>query len=102
MQEENFIAFWTIFGFFMGTALAFIGWTDPFSIFLVIMSSTFFFYILGHFSVALFVRFMEFKQVRFDTGGYDQKLDYFYQQLLQRERLMDQFGEEERQEDEKR
>ncbi|MCF6200719.1 MAG: hypothetical protein L3J42_01115, partial [Hydrogenimonas sp.] len=40
-------------------------------------------------SVALFVRFMEFGKVRFEKEEYDRKLDYFYNQLLQREKEVD-------------
>ncbi|WP_457597311.1 hypothetical protein [Hydrogenimonas sp.] len=89
MREDNFIAFWLVFGFFIGLAVGFIALSDPFAILSLVATTTLFFYLLAHVSVALFVRFMEFGKVPFEKEAYDRKLDYFYNQLLQRERQVE-------------
>jgi hypothetical protein len=47
--------------------------------------TTFFFYLLSHISIALFLRFTEFSKVHFEKDAYEQKLDYFYDQIQKRE-----------------
>ena len=89
MREENFIAFWIVTGFFMGLCVGFWKWIDPFDILLGVLGVTFFFYVIAHISVGLFIRFMAFGKIRFDREFYEHKLDYFYNQLLQRERIID-------------
>jgi hypothetical protein len=89
MREENFIAFWLVFGFFIGLAVGFMSRNDPFEILSVVALSTLFFYLMAHVSVALYIRFMEFGKVHFEKEAYDRKLDYFYNQLLQREVELD-------------
>ncbi|WP_456450871.1 hypothetical protein [Hydrogenimonas sp.] len=89
MREENFIAFWLVFGFFVGLLIGFMSQTGAFDILSVVAVTTLFFYLMAHVSVALFVRFMEFDKVHFEKEAYDRKLDYFYNQLLQREREVD-------------
>ncbi len=90
MRESNFVAFWVVCGFFIGLLAAFMGTDDPVAVVSVVLSVTLFFYLLAHVSVALFVRFMEFGKVHFEKEEYDRKLDYFYNQLLQRERELDE------------
>ncbi|WP_300365647.1 hypothetical protein [Hydrogenimonas sp.] len=85
MREENYIAFCVVFGFFSGLMVGFLTQNDPFDMLSIIMLTTLFFYMLAHVSVALFIRFMEFGRVHFEKEAYDRKLDYFYNQLLQRE-----------------
>ncbi len=89
MREENFIAFWLVFGFFIGLMVGFMTQSDPFDILSVVTLSTLFFYLMAHISVALYIRFMEFGKVHFEKEAYDRKLDYFYNQLLQREVELD-------------
>ncbi|WP_353661997.1 hypothetical protein [Hydrogenimonas sp. SS33] len=85
MREENFIAFWLVFGFFAGLMIAFVSRNDPFDILSIVALTTLFFYLLAHVSVAMFVRFMEFGKIHFERMEYERKLDWFYNQLLQRE-----------------
>ncbi|WP_456404843.1 hypothetical protein [Hydrogenimonas sp.] len=89
MRESNFIAFWVVSGFFIGLLSAFSGAEGPLGILSIVLSVTLFFYLLAHVSVALFVRFMEFGKVHFEKEEYDRRLDYFYNQLLQREKEVD-------------
>jgi hypothetical protein len=92
MREENFIAFWTVFGFFVGLLVGFGSQNDPFDILTAVLLILFFFYMMAHVSVAMFVRFMEFGKVHFEKEAYDRKLDHFYNQLLQRERELEVEG----------
>lgn len=85
MREENFIAFCVVFGFFIGLMIGFVTQNDPINMLSVVAVTTLFFYLLAHVSVGLFIRFMEFGKVHFEKEAYDRKLDYFYNQLLQRE-----------------
>ncbi|BDY12531.1 hypothetical protein [Hydrogenimonas cancrithermarum] len=89
MRENNFIAFWLVFGFFIGLMIGFFSQNDPFDILSVVVFSTLFFYMMAHVSIALFVRFMESGKVPFEKEAFDQKLDYFYNQLLHREAEVD-------------
>lgn len=89
MREKNFIAFWLVFGFFAGLLIGFLTQSDPFDILTVVALSTLYFYLMAHVSVALFVRFMEFGKVHFEKEAFDRKLDWFYNQLLQREAQID-------------
>ncbi|NPA28702.1 MAG: hypothetical protein GXO33_00790 [Epsilonproteobacteria bacterium] len=89
MREENFIAFWIVFGFFVGLCVAIVKWNDPFDILVGVMGVTFFFYVIAHMSVGLFIRFMDYGKVRFEKEMYESKLDHFYNQLQQREELID-------------
>ncbi len=89
MREDNFIAFWTVFGFFTGIAVALWRCGSAFDMLSVAAVTTLFFYLIAHLSVALFVRFMEFGKIHFEKEAYDRKLDYFYNQLLQRESEID-------------
>ncbi|WP_201352590.1 hypothetical protein [Hydrogenimonas urashimensis] len=89
MREENFIAFWLVFGFFIGLMVGFFTQNDPFDILSLVMLVTLFFYLMAHISVALYIRFMEFGKVHFEKEAYEKKLDYFYNQLLQREAEFD-------------
>jgi len=92
MREENFIAFWTVFGFFVGLLVGFGSQNDPLDILSAVLLILFFFYMMAHVSVAMFVRFMEFGKVPFEKEMYDRKLDHFYNQLLQRERELEVEG----------
>ncbi len=89
MRESNFVAFWVVCGFFIGLLTAFANGSDPMDMLSAVLFVTLFFYLLAHVSVALFVRFMEFGKVHFEKEEYDRKLDYFYNQLLQREKEVD-------------
>ncbi|RUM44101.1 MAG: hypothetical protein DSY46_06325 [Hydrogenimonas sp.] len=89
MRENNFIAFWLVFGFFIGLIIGFMSQNDPMDILSVIIFSLIFFYIMAHISVALFVRFMEFGKFHFPKETFEHKLDDFYNQLLQREAEVD-------------
>ncbi len=89
MRESNFIAFWVVSGFFIGLMAALMGFDGPSEILSVVLFITLFFYLIAHISVALFVRFMEFGKVYFEKEEYDRKLDFFYNQLLQREKEVD-------------
>jgi uncharacterized protein YacL len=85
MRENNFIAFWLVFGFFIGLIIGFMSQNDPMDILSVVIFSLIFFYVIAHISVALFVRFMEFGKFRFPKEDFERKLDDLYNQLLQRE-----------------
>ncbi len=89
LKESNIIAFWTVFGFFIGLMVAFFKWSDPFDILSVVLITTLFFYLMAHVSVALYIRYMEFGKIRFEKDEFEKKLDFYYQQLLQREREID-------------
>jgi len=89
MREENFIAFWIVSGFFIGLCVALMKWDDPFMILLGVMGITFFFYVVAHMSVGFFIRFMDNGKIRFEREMYESKLDYFYNQLQQREKLIE-------------
>ena len=85
MREDNFIAFWLVFGFFIGMTIGFFSWNDPFDILFVVILSTLFFYMTAHVSIALFVRFMETEKVPFEKYAFERRFDDLYNRLLYRE-----------------
>jgi len=89
IKENNIIAFWTVSGFFVGLTVGFFRWIDPFDILSTVAVATLFFYLLAHVSVAFYVRYMEFGKIRFEREEFEKKLDFYYQQLLQREKEID-------------
>ena len=89
IRENNIIAFWTVSGFFIGLMVAFVKLTDPFEILSTVATVTLFFYLMAHVSVALYVRYMEFGKIRFEKDEFEKKLDFYYQQLLMREKEID-------------
>jgi len=85
MRETNFFSFGVVFGFFAGLLIAIIISNDILSIIPITFVITFFFYLLSHISVALFLRFTEFGKVHFEKDIYEKKLDYFFDQIQKRE-----------------
>lgn len=86
IREDNIIAFWTVFGFFIGLMIAFFKFIDPFEILLSVLVTTLFFYLMAHVSVALYVRYMEFGKIHFEKEDFEKRLDFYFQQLLLREK----------------
>lgn len=89
IRESNIIAFWTVFGFFIGLMVSFFKLIDPFEILSSVATVTLFFYLMAHVSVALYVRYMKFGKIRFEKDEFEKKLDFYYQQLLLREKEID-------------
>jgi len=85
MRETNFFSFGVVFGFFAGLLIAICISDDILSVIPITLLITFFFYLLSHISVALFLRFTEFSQVHFEKDSYEKKLDYFFDQIQKRE-----------------
>jgi hypothetical protein len=85
MRETNFFSFGVVFGFFAGLLIAIGISNDILSIIPITFVITFFFYLLSHISVALFLRFTEFNQIHFEKESYERKLDYFFDQIKKRE-----------------
>ena len=85
MRESNFFSFGVVFGFFAGLLVAIITSKDILDVIPITLIITFFFYLLSHVSVALFLRFTEFGAVYFEKDTYEKKLDYFFDQIQKRE-----------------
>lgn len=89
MSEQNFFAFWIVSGFFLGLAAAALSSQDAWIMFQVFAFTSFFFYLAGHVSIALFMRYSEFAKVDFEKESFERKLDYYYDQIKRRERMID-------------
>jgi len=85
MRESNFFSFGVVFGFFAGLLVAIITSKDVLDVIPITFIVTFFFYLLSHISVALFLRFTEFGKVYFEKDEFEKKLDYFFDQIQKRE-----------------
>jgi len=89
MRETNFFSFGVVFGFFAGLIVAIITSKDVLDVIPITLVVTFFFYLLSHIVVALFMRFAEFSKIYFEREFYEQKLDYFFDQIQKREVQID-------------
>ena len=85
MRESNFFSFGVVFGFFIGLVVAIIVSKDVLEVLPVTLAVTFFFYLLSHISVALFLRFSEFGKVYFEKEEFEKRLDSFFEQIQKRE-----------------
>jgi len=85
MREINFFSFGVVFGFFAGLIVAIITSKDILDVIPITLMVTFFFYLLSHIVVALFMRFAEFGKIYFEKEFYEKKLDYFFDQIQKRE-----------------
>ena len=89
MRETNFFSFGVVFGFFIGLIVSIVVSKDVFDVLPITLGITFFFYLLSHLGVALFMRFGDFVKIYFEKDEFEKKLDYFFEQIQKRETQID-------------
>ncbi len=89
MRAENFIAFFTVCGFFIGLTFVSVKLNDPIEIMLYTFLITFFFYLLIHVIIMNYVDVRRLLTQSFDKQMHEEKADYLISELVVREKRME-------------
>lgn len=89
MRTDNYIAFFTVCGFFIGFICAVFKIDDPFMMIGFTLFTTFVFYILIHLAVLNFVDAKKLGSRSFDKHTYEANTNHFIKELEIRENKMD-------------
>ena len=89
MQGANFVAFFTVQGFFIGIVFALLKGNSPESILFYTLMITGFFYLFSHFCVALYFRTMSSKSTYFPKDLHEHQLDLIVHEISKREQYIE-------------
>ena len=89
MRAENFIAFFTVCGFFIGVTFSTLKLSDPIDMLVYTFLVTFFFYLLVHVVIINYLDARSSLKRRFDKELYEQRADYLIGELGLREKRID-------------
>ena len=89
MRAENFIAFFTVCGFFIGVTFSTLKLSDPIDMLIYTFLVTFFFYLLVHVVIINYLDVKASLKRRFDKELYEQRADYLIGELGVREKRID-------------
>ena len=89
MKAENFIAFFTVCGFFTGVVFSALKLSDPIQMLLYTFVITFFFYLVIHVIIMNYIDVRLSLKNRFDKEQYEQTADYLIGELALREKRID-------------
>ncbi len=90
MRGNNFVAFLTVQGFFLGLAFAVLKAQSATDILTYTGLITIFFYLFSHVSIAMYYRTYIGKKGYFPKANHERELDYFIREIEKREILIDQ------------
>ncbi|MBE2984373.1 hypothetical protein CCAL9344_05530 [Campylobacter sp. RM9344] len=89
MKAENFIAFFTVCGFFIGMVFTLIKLNDPIEMLVYTMLITFFFYLVIHIIIMNYIDVGRTVKRFFDRDRHEEVADYLISELAIREKRMD-------------
>lgn len=89
MRTDNFIAFFTVCGFFIGLIFVTIKIDEPVELVLYTLLITFFFYIVIHIVIMNYVDSDRIDKKIFNKESYEEVNDYLINELTLRERKID-------------
>jgi len=89
MRGANFVAFFTVWGFFIGIIFALLKSSDAESLFLYTLLVTIFFHLFAHISVAFYFRTLSAKSGYFPVIAHEKDLDVFAHEINKREKIID-------------
>jgi hypothetical protein len=89
MIGANFVAFFTVQGFFIGIIFALLKGSNAEGILSYTLLITGFFYLFSHLCVAFYFRTIESTKKLFQKDGYERELDLFVREVNKREALVD-------------
>lgn len=89
MRTDNFIAFFTVCGFFIGLIFVTIKIDEPVELVLYTLLITFFFYIVIHIAIMNYVDSDRIDKKIFNKESYEEVNDYLINELTLRERKID-------------
>ena len=90
MRGNNFVAFLTVGGFFLGLVVAILQAQNALEILTYTFLITVFFYLFAHFFVALYYQTFSGKKGYFPKERHERDLDYFIREIEKRELSIDE------------
>jgi len=89
MLSENFIYFFTVWGFFVGIIFGILKSFDAEGLLSYTLLITGFFYMFGHVIIAFYYKTMNVKTYMFPKDLHEKELDMFLYEIKKREQMMD-------------
>lgn len=94
MRSENFVYFFTVWGFFVGFIVSIFKSDAPEELIYYTLLVTIFFYLFSHLIVAFYFRTSTQKIYLFPKESHESKLDHYVLEIIKREKLVDSIGSE--------
>jgi hypothetical protein len=89
MLGENFVYFFTVWGFFVGIIFGILKSFDAAGLLTYTFFITTFFYLFSHIIIALYYRTITAKAYNFPKERHEMELDMFVKEINKREKLID-------------
>ena len=89
MLSENFIYFFTVWGFFIGIIFGLLKSIDAMGLLEYTLIITTFFYLFGHIVIGFYYRTMNIKSYYFPKDIHEKELDFFVHEIKKREQIID-------------
>ena len=89
MRAENFIAFFTVCGFFVGLMFVILRVDEPIEMMVYTFLITFFFYLLIHIVIMNYIDAKRILKGHFNKNEYEESADYLISELSVREKRME-------------
>jgi hypothetical protein len=89
MLSENFIYFFTVWGFFVGIIFGLLKSLNAEGLLSYTLLITSFFYLFGHLIIAFYYKTMNIKTYAFPKEAHEKDLDLFVNEIKKREQLID-------------
>lgn len=89
LNTENFVAFFTVCGFFIGLVFVALNISEPVEIILYSFMITFFFYIVIHIAIMNYIEPSTITESNFNKEKYEEVNEYLVSELSGREKKMD-------------
>jgi len=89
MLGENFVYFFTIWGFFVGIIFGILKSMDAEGLLTYTFLITIFFYLFSHVIIAFYYRTIVVKAYNFPKDAHEEDLDFFVKEINKREKLID-------------
>ncbi len=89
MFSENFVYFFTVWGFFIGIIFGVLKSFDAEGLLVYTTLITIFFYLFSHIIIALYYKTMNIKTYNFPKDVHERELDLFVEEIKKRELIID-------------
>ncbi len=89
MLGENFVYFFTVWGFFVGIIFGILKSMDAMGLLSYTFLITTFFYLFSHIIIAFYYRTIVVKSYNFPKDIHEKDLDYYVKEINKREKLID-------------
>jgi len=89
MLGENFVYFFTVWGFFIGIIFGVLKSMDAEGLLTYTFLITTFFYLFSHVVIAFYYRTIVVKAYNFPKDTHEEDLDFFVKEINKREKLID-------------